>query len=66
MKDANTAASGKRERNRTVSTGSNGKIWVYNIRSNGSKRTRKGGNKLSGGKGEKNRNVFDGVSGGNN
>lgn len=66
MKNTNAAASGKRKRDRAVSARSNGEIWVLDIRSVGTKGTRKGGDKFSGGTRGKDRDVPNGVFGGNN
>ena len=66
VKNTNAAASGERKRNRAVSARSDGEIWIFDIRSDGTKGARKGGDKFSGGTRGENRDVSDGVSGGNN
>ena len=61
MKDTNAATPGERKRNRTDSTGGDGEIWISNIRSDGSEGARERGDKFSGGKRGKNRNVSNGI-----
>jgi hypothetical protein len=65
MKRSNTPTTRERERYRKTSPRDNGKIWVFNIRSIGAKRVRKGGDKFIRSERGKDGNVFNGVYQGN-
>lgn len=66
--DATTNTTRRRGRkgDREVSEGGNGEVWVYNVGSDGAKGERKRGNKFDREKGEKDRDVYNGVYRGDN
>ena len=64
MKNTNATTARKRKGDRTNSTRGDGEIWVFDIRSNGTKGGGERSDKCSRGKGGKNRDVYNGVFGG--
>lgn len=66
MKNTDTATTGKRERNRTNSTGSTRKIRILDVRSPSTERTREGGDKCSRSTRRKNGDVPNGIHPRNN
>lgn len=61
-----TAKTRKRGRNRKNSKGGNGKLWIYNIRGDGTKGEREGRDKFNRGERKENGDVYNGVYRGDN